>query len=618
MNVFFISVSARFPTLCPFIKTVSTPIKSTTIPSSCRGRCFTTTNRSPMLECMCDKACLFLGDCCRDYLLQCGRRKMNITHPVHEQYPVFRHFGQYSSCIRSILSGRIAHKMVNTCPSSFNDSSEIKSMCTYSRDKSTMSSCMPVESDGVLYRNMYCAACHGRPLHQLYPVPSSGFWCISEVMEEYDSNLLPFVSNIDCNSCKLTVHTGFNYLNRYGDACWCHQALPDRSCDDPFHEKWCNAYSKVVYDKYRQPYNNKACKTCDNDGAANVSRPDHCSCTYYEGIGTFGFEKLLDFTDMSLPSVHDCSEYYKRGKSGNLCLNKHCQNGFEVHDDICMSMATVEICYPPKQNRHNSAFLIANLFQPALIIHYEAANPNESLFSGPRFVNLEHRPCTHLPILYDTLLPQGSRSSIQCALLYCDPMAFAKLSGDLSNRDISKEFFPEVDVLQIMLLNHDPLSGISCSGGIRRERLGDMQVIKGGIVRVRSQKSKQPFLSNKDPLAVMHRKHQAGVEIWAFVCKPSLEVEKCRAHLVEEKLSPMTSCLKYELTDDIAEGTGTVLLKSGKTLSKEQFMYTDNGTILVCANEYDKLHQILSNAWSTVVTGSYTAPLVCMFVTFIM
>ena len=243
-----------------------------TIPFS--DRCFETYKRSPMLECMCDHACMFLGDCCRDYLLERDPRNLGVSAALREQLSVFRRFDRHSGCVTiEGLSGIKALKMVNICPKTVHCDSDIRLMCSTHSRKRTISSCVPVESDGVLYRNMYCAACHGRPLHQLHPVASYGLEGPLPDIPKSAYHLLPFAANIVCRKCNLIVKP---MVKRYGDACWCRQALPDRSCDNPLYKDECNAYTRVIYDSFRRPYNNRACKSCDDDGEANVFRPNHC------------------------------------------------------------------------------------------------------------------------------------------------------------------------------------------------------------------------------------------------------------------------------------------------------------------------------------------------------
>ena len=584
-----------------------------TIPFSCRDRCFKTYKRSPMLECMCDHACMFLGDCCHDYLLECDPRKLDDSAALREQLSVFRRYHRHSSCITEALSGIEALKMVNTCPQTVHSDNEIGSMCSNHSDKRTMSSCVPVESDGILYRNIYCAACHGRPLHQVHTVAS--FECPSHSISDSHYHLLPFADKIDCGTCNITVKPQFK---RYGDACWCRQALPDRSCVIPLHEDECNAYTEVVYDRRRRPYNNKACKSCDSDGKANVARPHHCPCGPRSREPIHTYVKLFDFTTESFQPAHTCTDYHTEGQSDNPCLAKHCQAGFQLHDDKCMSILTAQLCYPPGQNRYNSDFLIANLFRAAIIIHYKADSVTERLFSNPDHIHVQQgAPCKDLPLVYNSLQPQTSTNAIQCVLLHFDSFTFATLTRDLSMRDISKELFPHLDVVHMMLLNHEPLSGISCSGGARLVRMTHLHVLKGGIIRCRSKEFKQIFMSNKDPMAMIYTQFMTEMEMWVLICKPNIEEKNCTSQLMTENLSPMNTCVKYGLTDNNTMENGVIVLNSGKTLKDGEFMRTEYGTILVCAEFYDKLHQIFSYTWSAIVSVSYTISLVCLMATFV-
>ena len=264
---------------------------------------------------------MFLSDCCYDYLLECDPRSLGIAVALHEQNSIFRRFDRHSGCVRLDLYGRKAMKMMNTCPGLLNNGSWIESMCTDPPGKSTISSCVPVESDRVLYRNMYCAACYGLPLHQLHPVASYELLWSRDSFPKTDVHLLPLSNRIDCNYCKLTGKPTFNYIERFGDACWCHQPLPDRSCNDKLYEEDCNAYSSVVYDKFRQPYDNEACKACDSDGRAIVSRPGYCEglCGDTSDTNEEPLVKLFDFTGISLPPVY----IYARSTTTRVSLPTH-------------------------------------------------------------------------------------------------------------------------------------------------------------------------------------------------------------------------------------------------------------------------------------------------------
>ena len=586
-----------------------------TMPFSCRDKCFQTYKRSPMLECMCDHACMFLGDCCYDYLLECGSRKLNVVEALHEQYSVFRRLTQRSSCVYYVEFNKLL-RTVNICPSGVQNMNTIESMCSDPQGKRTISTCMPVVSGGILYRNMYCAACHGLALHQLQPIAPYRLRCSTKSLYHDDPRLMPFVNNFDCDECRFKRPPMLKNIERYEDACWCDQALPGRSCKNPLFEEECNAYSKVVYDGLGQPYNNQACMTCDSDGQANVSRANPSKCFIKPRTLLFKVN-FFDFTGINLLPV--CKEYYNKGPSGNPCLVKRCQTGFEIHDDICMSMITTRVCYPRKQNRHNPDFSIANLFRSAIVIHYKATDLKQPLLNKSKEEDTVENttPCTHLPTLYKRLLPQELANSVQCALLYFDSIAFAEFSVDLSIHNLSTKLFPDLEVLHTMLLNHDPLSGVSCSGGTRLVHLTHLRVLSGQRVQWRSQETKQIFLSNKDPIAMTHEKFALDIGMLAFICRPLLENENCSLKIKQKGSSPIDSCLKYELTDNTTAKNGTLLLNSGKVLTEGEFVYTQQGTILVCVDIYDKLHEVLSYTWTIVVTASYTLSLVCLIATFV-
>ena len=81
-----------------------------------------------------------------------------------------------------------------------------------------------------------------------------------------------------------------------------------------------------------------------------------------------------------------------------------------------------------------------------------------------------------------------------------------------------------------------------------------------------------------------------AIEMWTFNCRPQRHNKNCSAKLAQESLSHMNACLKYELTDGSSAQSGVIRLKTGKILKQGEFLTTDNGTVLVCVELYDKLH----------------------------
>ena len=161
---------------------------------------------------MCDHACVFLGDCCYDYLLECDLHSRYISAALQEQYSVFHHFDQYSTYVTLRMNDNRLDtmKMIDSCPHSSRRRTAIESMCSEQTGTSTMSGCIPVKHNGVMYRNKYCAACHGIPLHQLHHVALYSLECDLPNIHRSDVHLQPFLTDIDCMKCRFTATPNFS------------------------------------------------------------------------------------------------------------------------------------------------------------------------------------------------------------------------------------------------------------------------------------------------------------------------------------------------------------------------------------------------------------------------
>ena len=603
----------------PFAMNISSSPPGTQNQESCRGRCQEISPERPLSECMCDRTCMYLGDCCYDYLMECDPRDMDLPTALHQQYQTFRRFRRYSKCVNTFLEeiGASRIRMVTSCPSSLNDNISDSIPCG-ARDERTISTYVPVESNGVLYSNMYCAACHGQRFHQLRPVAYHGFAC--KTMGHVESQWLPFDKKLMCIEYKLRILPGFDNLKRYMSSCGCFQ--PDRTCTDEAYEEECNAYAYIVYDRDNDPYNNQACKECDDDGNAetrNIIECDPSNGVYDRFNQGSGVLTLFDFTGISMaPEREVCVDFYNKGQSGNPCLVMHCQDGFEVHENRCMSVATTKACYPPHQNRHKQDYQVANLFQSAMVLHYRHTVPKDLVVNTERLEIIEQgAPCSKLPHIYNSVLPQGLPDSVKCAIVFFDSMTFANLSGELQLGDIALGRFPDIEVFHTLLLNHDPVSGISCAGGTSLKRMTQFQVAQGGQVKIRSRKTRHLFQSNRDPLVMSRKKGESRMEMWSFVCRLHMESTNCSAKLKEDAMSPIDICLKYVLTDNNSMEKNTILLNSGKRLESGEYMRSATGDILVCVDLYDKLHQAPPNKLLIVVCVGYSVSLACLLVTFL-
>ena len=573
-----------------------------------------------VLECKCDEACLFLGDCCYDYLMECSPQQMDLSTGLQQQLDIYDRFADFSHCVYHTVQvgGTKPFRLVDSCPDTADNKTSVQ--CS---TKQTLSSYVLVESQGVLFANMFCAACHRLLFHQLTPVVSHGFVCKTGDLVKVEKHLLPFVSNMDCSEHILKVKPAFNYLQRYMDVCSCSEYLSYRKCEDERYQRECHAYSNVVLDVASgRPYHNEACRECDDNGSIMLDDPSWCDHSGSRNTPNVPFVKLFDFTSItSDPEPAECREFYDKGESGNPCLVMRCQEGFEVHDNRCMSMATVAACYPHDQNSYYPESRIANLFQSAMILQYRKiprGDMGTPVDANDEILN-SGIPCHHVPYLHYIDWPQDVRPGMRCVVIKFDPFAFGKLASELTVKDITAKLFPTIDVYHTALLNHDPVEGVTCSKGVRLEPMAHLEVAKGGIVTVRSQETRRRFISNKHHLIVSRKTNESNLEIWAVFCRNDVDNSNCSEKMEQDALQPINVCLKYMLTDKNTTIGNTRLLMSGERLKPGEFLVSSSGDILLCVDLYNQLHGPKSNASKLfiVVSVVYTVSLCCLMATFV-
>ena len=598
MFLFFTGISLEDG--LPFSTNISSRTNDITFPVSCNGRCLETSSRSSILECKCDNECMFLGDCCYDYLVECDPRNLDLRTAHQEQISAFHQFDYYSNCVDiwGEDDSNKSSKVVNFCPLPHDTDNALK--CRYGQRKTTISYHMPVENNGVLFLNMFCAACHGLPLHQLKLVADYNFECDTTIRD----TKFPWKSFFNIFHCTRTVTVKPSFQvsrHRYQDVCHlCHhwwQLLSEQLCSTDYCKNKCSAYSNASsYSIHQRHFNIGACSKWLCDG--NQRSP-------FKPVPTF-----FDFTGPKTPplTIRD----YQHSTS----LVAKCQPGFEIHDNTCMSLATAQACYPPHENRHHTDYRVANLFGTTLIVHFQQNVLANSKLSATQNVILKQaRDCNNLPPLYDKILPTDLPQSYQCVILYFDPMAFANFSQDLGVYKVAKDIFPGENLLRTMLLNHDPISNISCSGDIKLKSMTPHQDVIDGVVHIRSMESKQLFASNKDPMVISVLEDGSGIDILAFECQPHVGNKTCSERLQQETLSPIESCLKYELAYDSNNHNDIILLKTGRTLKKDEYILTEHGTILMCVDLYLESHKE-ENIWLIFESIAYTVSLLCLLTTF--
>ena len=118
--------------------------------------------------CFCDKSCLFLGDCCFDYLYECDSQYDNLEDSTNQQMVYYRRFLQYIELSpvnvidrdRKELYDMVLIPMVKQCPEHTSDDYAI--LCENPTQKNGVSDA-PVVFQGAMFYNVFCAVCHDIP-----------------------------------------------------------------------------------------------------------------------------------------------------------------------------------------------------------------------------------------------------------------------------------------------------------------------------------------------------------------------------------------------------------------------------------------------------------------------
>ena len=185
---------------------------------SCHDRCVGADemmkNQLPShADCNCDPYCIFFGDCCYDYLLQCKSDLYNLDSVLKEQFQFYQRFSKHTSCRRVDSPehpfGESIH-VVDRCPAKM-DNSTHAALCKAEVGFRTLASLMLVITNNVIFLNSYCAACHGILMHEIEMISEEyGIQCYTP-----QSNICPWThlcQNLECPHAKVNINQKYNRL----------------------------------------------------------------------------------------------------------------------------------------------------------------------------------------------------------------------------------------------------------------------------------------------------------------------------------------------------------------------------------------------------------------------
>ena len=195
---------------------------------------------------MCDIHCLFIGDCCYDYLMECDHRQFILSSALTEHSNFHQRLKQYSNCKRTKFEDATTGVVlqISSCPEG-ND--ELTELCEGNNGSTMFSWYISVTARGILFNNVYCAACHGIRLQEVDILTTThDIKCKSSLYVK--AQLVPFEQNFRCSGHIRQIANTYKGLGR---TCVCGQGHKKMyaysECDDATFKDECHAYAAVIH-----------------------------------------------------------------------------------------------------------------------------------------------------------------------------------------------------------------------------------------------------------------------------------------------------------------------------------------------------------------------------------
>ena len=177
---------------------------------------------------------------------------------------------------------------------------------------------------------------------------------------------------------------------------------------------------------------------------------------------------------------------------------------------------------------------------------------------------------------------------------------------------------PNVPIQRMIILNHDPVVGVTCSAGVHPEPITHSETTNKNLVEFRTRKMDRVFVSNRDPVIISRNWYaREEDEMWVLLCKPNNESPGCNL-MDYNAYANYVACPKYELKSLPSFWTNSVTLSNGEKLFAEEYMKSVEGHVLVCSDVYDDEYiDFLANRMAIAVSTCYSVSLLCLLTTFL-
>ena len=573
---------------------------------SCSGYC----GKSIINEllCSCDDSCLYLGDCCFDFVYLC-RGGYDLDSALTHQEHIMNYFSRKTSCsvhyfydgmsVGDVIYKTIKILMVTKCPS--NATKSLLDSCEdYEHHAFPALPQIPVIHKGIIYGNIYCSLCNGACPEEVRLL-SHTLLNTTDVPKQ-DAN-----SNQVYNSVVITDLDEYQQ-NRWNRACNPLCKFQSFQCSEEQRARECRAYqipfTAVLLNGTKILLKNLACVQCHNTSIKKYKCGlDHCIAGQQLG-GVGKWISLFDFVGKA--------NHISSTKGGPNCDSTRCQDGYILRETGCT--------YCSNENISNSSISVT-WFHPSILLIFrsrDSVNMFRHVYRG-KFVNMDQNCVNATYWLQDlglfNLSAQNVVHSGDCLLL---PISYLEVQFyiNIFQSDIFMEqVIPGLQstLRSALIFNFDVKYKASCAEGFVLTML--REGTHEGV-------GKPDYIPQNDsyhhqPPRVFERSFvisKERVRLWKLMCVNDLDHNLDCSHM---NTSDLSVCPKAEVHFTSKSDYG-FLTESGHFVKHHsKYIMTSNQTALICANKCKVVLHSDIKTLDILVPVCYSVSMTCLMMTFI-